>query len=155
MALTLIISFRGWCIMAATKLKPGTFKHIESEIYLYEETMREIKRIRSEIIWARPPFNNIGRGKGNIYRRDPTGMAATTLLTHRRLEQLERIASAIRTVYEELPEEKKRLVQLRYWTKPQTRTWAGIAQMLHISERQARRWRDEIVLAIAERLGWR
>ena len=140
---------------AKEKLKPGTFKHIESELYCYWETIQEVKRIRLEIIEARPyQDENAGGSRGNL-PGDPTGRTVTTLLMHRRLEQLERIADAIRSVYEELPAEKQKLIKLRYWTKPQTRTWAGIAQMLHISERQARRWRDEIVFMIAERLGWR
>jgi len=140
---------------AKEKLKPGTFKHIESELYCYWETIQEVKRIRMEIIGANPlQDDNVGGSRGNL-PGDPTGRTVTTLLMHRRLEQLERIAGAIRAVYDELPEEKQELIRLRYWTKPQTRTWAGIAQMLHISERQARRWRDEIVFMIAERLGWR
>lgn len=139
----------------AEKLKTGTFKHIESELYCYWETLQEVKRIRLEILEASPrPDDNLGGSRGNIIS-DPTGRAVTTLLMHRRLEQLERIVNAIRSVYEELPPEKQKLIQLRYWTKPQTRTWAGIAQKLHLSERQARRWRDDIVYMIAERLGWR
>jgi len=136
------------------KLKRGTFKHIESELYSYWETVKEIKRIRREIIEATPNLDNFGGSRGNL-PGDPTGRTVTTLLMHRRLEQLERIVGAIRAVYDELPEEKQELIRLRYWTKPQTRTWAGIAQTLHISERQARRWRDEIVFMVAERLGWR
>lgn len=140
---------------AKEKLKPGTFKHIESELYCYWETIQEVKRIRLEIIEARPyQDDNVGGSRGNL-PGDPTGRTVTTLLMHRRLEQLERIVGAIRVVYDELPKEKQELIRLRYWTKPQTRTWAGIAQTLHISERQARRWRDEIVFMVAERLGWR
>jgi RinA family phage transcriptional activator len=136
------------------KLKRGTFKHIEAELYAYWDTVKEIKRIRAEIIGASPEPDEVGGGRGNL-PGDPTARAATALLMHRRLEQMERITSAIRSVYEELPEEKQRLIRLRYWTKPQTLTWEGIAQRLHISRRQALYWRDHIVKAIAERLGWR
>jgi len=143
-------------VAAATKpkLSPGAFKHVESELYRFHETHREIQRIRNEILFSSPSRDdNVGGSRGNL-PGDPVGRKAI-LLTHRKLEQMERIVEAIRDVYDQLPDEKKKLIRLRYWVKPQTRTWAGIAQMLHISERQARRWRDEIVFMIAERLGWR
>jgi RinA family phage transcriptional activator len=67
---------------------------------------------------------------------------------------MERVAEAIRTVFEGLDEDKKRLVQLKYWTKPQTLTWEGIAQQLRISRAQAFRWREQIICEIASHLGW-
>jgi len=141
--------------VAKEKLKPGTFKHIEAELYAYWDSIKEIKRLRAEIIQASPyQDDNIGGSRGNLYG-DPTGRTVTTLLMHRRLEQLERIVGAIRAVYDELPEEKQELIRLRYWTKPQTRTWEGIAQKLNVGRMTAFRWREEIVKAIAEQLGWR
>jgi RinA family phage transcriptional activator len=138
----------------AEKLKRGTFKHIESELYYYWDTVKEIKRIRADIIGASPIPDDVGGGRSNL-PGDPTGRTAEQLLLHRRLEQLERIAGAIREVIDELPDDKKRLVQLKYWTHPQTLTWEGIARKIPISKRQAIRWRDEIVQDVAARLGWR
>ncbi|WP_124728822.1 transcriptional regulator [Staphylospora marina] len=140
---------------AARKLKinTGTFKHVEAELHNYWETIKEAKLIRMEIMANSRDDENTGGGRGNL-PGDPTGRTVVTLLTHRRLEHLERITRAIRTVYESLDEDKKKLVQLKYWTKPQLRTWSGIARELHVEERTARRWRDKIVTAIAEQLGW-
>lgn len=140
---------------AATKpkLSPGAFKHVESELYRFHETHREIQRIRNEILFSSPSRDdNVGGSRGNL-PGDPVGRKAI-LLTHRKLEQMERIVEAIRDVYDQLPDEKKKLIRLRYWVKPQTRTWAGIAQELKCGERTARYWRDQIVYAIAERIGW-
>ncbi len=77
------------------------------------------------------------------------------MTTHRKIEQLERIVEAIESVVERLPEKKKRLVQLRYWDKPRTLTWDGIALRLEIGRATAMRWRDEVIYAIAEKIGWR
>lgn len=136
------------------KLRAGTFKHIESELFAYWDTVKEIARLQEEIIHATPDIKNIGGGRSNL-PGDPTGTTVVALVSHRRLEQLEKIVDAIQTVYERLPEDKKKLIRLKYWTHPQTLTWDGIARQVPISKRMALYWRDEIVLEIAHRLGWR
>lgn len=135
------------------KLKKGTFKHIESELYAFEDTKKEIEWIREEILHRTPMIDN-PEGRSNA-PSDPTATTATLLMTHRRLDQLERIVKAIDQIYQELPDDKKKLIKLKYWTKPQTKTWEGIAQEINISRRQALRWRNEIVFAIADAIGWR
>lgn len=140
---------------AATKLKKATFKHIEAELYCYHDTLKEIERIRKDIMFCNDSIDeNVGGGRSNL-PSSPTERIGTMLLTHRRLQQLETIANAIKTVYERVSDEHKRLIQLKYWTRPQRYTWDGLADQLNISKRQAMRWRDEIVYAIAEVLGWR
>src|SRR5690606_18120478 len=117
------------------KLKKGTFKHIESELYAYEVTKKEIEQIREEILHSTPRIDN-PEGRANT-PSDPTATTATLLMNHRRLDQLERIAKAIEQIYQELPDDKKKLIKLKYWTKPQTKAWEGIAQEINISRRQA------------------
>lgn len=136
------------------KLRKGTFRHIEDELYHYHDTKREIEEIRNDIIHSSPPYyDDLPRWSNT--KSDPTGRLGAALLTDRRLIQLERIVSAIEQVYNNLPPEKQKLVDLKYWTKPQLRTWEGISQKLNISRRQALRWRDRILYEIAKRLGWR
>jgi RinA family phage transcriptional activator len=139
---------------AVEKLKTGTFKHVESELYDYWNTVKEIKRLKAEILHATPYFEKTGGGKGNL-PSDPTGTTATLMVSHRRIEQQERIAEVIREVYEQLPPDKQKLVRLKYWTKPQTLTWEGIANQIPVNRATAIRWRNEIVYVIAERIGWR
>jgi len=138
-----------------TKLRRGTFQHVESELYAYHDTKKEIVRLKNEILHASPNYDeNVGGGRSNL-PGDPTGRTAVLLVTHRRIEQLERIVEAIESVVERLPEHKKQLVRLRYWDKPRMLTWDGIAMRLDVSRRTAMNWRDEIVYSIAEKLGWR
>lgn len=139
---------------ADLKLKRGTFKHVESELYAYPDTIAEIERLRAEILHSSPSPDVSGGGRGNL-PGDPTASKGTRLATHHRLLHLEAVADAIRSVYESLPEEKKQLIKIKYWTRPQRLTWDGIAMELHVSRATALRWRDEIVYAVAERLGWR
>lgn len=140
--------------MAATqKIRKGTFLHVESELFAYHETRKEIVRLKNEILHSSSSADeNVGGGRGNL-PGDPTSRTAILLTSHKKLEQLQNIVDAIESVVEKLTDEKKRLVCLRYWEK--RLTWDGIAAELHVSRRQAMRWRDEIVRAVAEKIGWR
>lgn len=138
-----------------SKLRKPTFQHIESELYYFHESKRELSRLRQEIIYNKSSYDeNIGGGRGNL-PSDPTGSVATALVTSRKVQTLESIVNAIETVYEQIDDNYKTLIQLKYWTKPQTLTWEGIAQELKVGRMTAFRWRKEIVYAIAELLGWR
>ncbi len=139
---------------AQPKIKKGTFQHIESELYAYHETRKEIVRLKNDILYASHPVDANGGGRSNL-PGDPTARTATLLTTHRELESLERIVGAIDSVYESLPDEKKRLIQLKYWSKPQTRTWDGIALEMSTHRVTLIRWRNDIVRSIAAKLGWR
>ncbi len=138
-------------LLAATKekLSNGTFKHIEGELYFFHETKKDLKLRKENILLGQ------GSPKNEQQVKDPTGEKAAALLVDRRIAHMEKVVSEIESVYQSLPKEKKRLVKLLYWTHPQELTWDGIAKRLHISKRQAQRWRRSIVEAIAERLGWR
>lgn len=132
-----------------------TFKKCEAEWYNYHNTLKEIAKLREEII---NPFQeeniNLGGSKPNIPDK-PTERIATRLTTHKQLNYLTEVTEAIERVYNALPDDYKKLVRLKYWNKNERLTWQGIADKLNVSERQARRWRDEIIMATIELLGWR
>lgn len=137
------------------KLKGATFKYIESELYGYSDTLHEITSMRKNLIYCSSHDDeNIGGGRRNVVDR-PTERIGTQLMVHKKLRRLEELADAIESVYVLLEREKQRLVKLKYWTKPQCKTWDGIAEDLHITKRTALRWRDGVVYAIAEKLGER
>jgi len=139
--------------MMIVKLRKGTFQHIENELMDYHETKKEIVRLKNDILHASAPPDYTGGGRGN-WPGDPTGRIATMLVSHRKIEHMEKVVNAIESVMERLPEDKKKLVQLYYWSKPRNLTWDGIALKLNVSRRTAINWRDEIVYAIAEKIGW-
>jgi RinA family phage transcriptional activator len=133
-------------------MKPSTFKHIEAELAAYHDTQKEIERKREEIM--NPTMTEELVGGRSSEPSDPTGRIATRLVSDKRLNELERIERIIREVYDSLEPGPKRMVQLKYWSRPQTRTWEGISMELHVHRATAFRWRDEIVKAIADKLGW-
>jgi RinA family phage transcriptional activator len=139
----------------ALKLRKATFKHIESELYGYHDTLREINELRKNIMFTKDNDDeNTGGGRNNL-PSSPTERIATRLATHKRLNNLEEVTNAIQKVYTGLPEDYQKLVRLKYWTRPQTLTWEGIADKLFVTSRQAMRWRDEVIYTVAEVLGWR
>jgi RinA family phage transcriptional activator len=76
------------------------------------------------------------------------------LLTCRRTNQMHRTTYAISRVLIQLPSEKTKLVELKYWQHPRQYTDIGIAMYLHISERALYNWIDDILTAIAIELGY-
>lgn len=135
------------------KLRTSTFKHIEAELYDYHGTKKLIKQRRIEIMHDSPSEEIVG-GKSNL-PSDPTSAVATKIVLDRRLNELERIVNAIEKVYESVSEDYKQLIKLKYWRKPQTKTWDGIAMEMERGRTTLFRWRNEIVQAISEILGWR
>lgn len=142
--------------MLAEKLRKGSFKHVESELFAYHDTRKEMIRLRNDILYSSNTGNdeNVGGGRSNL-PGDPTGRKVTALTSTVKLQHLEGVINAIEAVYNRLPENKKKLVNLYYWTRPQILNWEGIAQKLHVSRRQAIYWRNEIVADIGEMMGWR
>jgi RinA family phage transcriptional activator len=137
------------------KLKNGSFKHVESELYAYHDTKREIEMLRNDILYGTaPPDENVGGGRSSLPGR-PTENKAIALVTNRQIVQLEAIIRAIDEVVGQLPSDKRKLVELKYWTRPQMLTWDGIAMNLCISRRTAERWRADIVNQIGVTIGWR
>lgn len=141
-----------------TAIKPTkiTFKKTEAEWYNYHNTLKEIARLREEIMNPFKEFKdeNVGGGRSNL-PGSPTERIATRLTTHKQLNYLVEIVEAIENVYNALPDDYKKLVRLKYWNKKKQLTWDGIALELNVSKRQAMRWRDDIILATVEVLGWR
>jgi RinA family phage transcriptional activator len=133
------------------KLTRATFRHVEAELYLYNDTKKEIERMRQDIIHA----GKVQQEGGRSGISNPTASTATRLTTDKRLQKLEEVTDAIEAVMEMLDPHRTKLVKLKYWTKPQLLTWDGIAQEVNISRRQAINWREEIIEAIAEKIGWR
>lgn len=140
--------------MQNIKIRRSTFQHVESELYGYRDTLNEIIRIRSDILQGKANVENTGGGRSNL-PGDPTGSMATLLVSHRKLEIMERMVTAIEFIYNGLPDDKKKFIQLRYWTRPQTLTWDGVAVELKCHRATALRWRNDIVNGVAHQFGYK
>jgi RinA family phage transcriptional activator len=136
-----------------------TFKKVESEYYNYHKTLKEIARLREEIMnpFDEDPIDQTIIAGSNSVRStgNPTDKIASRLLTHKQLNYLLEITEAIEKVYNALPDDYKKLVRVKYWNKDKDLKWDGIALECNIGRATAFRRRDEIIQATIEVLGWR
>jgi RinA family phage transcriptional activator len=145
--------------MTAVATEKDVFKRVEAILYSYPQMKKEIQMIRESIMFDKEEIDeNVGGGRPSLPGK-PTERIATRLAMDRDLEQLERTVQAIEEVYNSLPNEYKRLIQLRYWTSrkykwEQKLTWERIANELHVSRATVFLMRKEIIEAIAKQLEW-
>lgn len=131
-------------------ISQSVFRHVESLLYDYPDILKEIGDLREDII-------NAANEQPEVYAKasgisDPTSMRATLLVSHRRLRLLETAKDAIEKVYNRLPVEKQKMVELKYWDKHYSDI--GVAKAIPTSRESLYRWRRQIIKAIAVELGW-
>ena len=153
------------------KLKRATYRHIEAEIYAYNDTLKAIEELRSDIILAgrQDALGAVvgGRYAGtSIVERRATKLADSVLL-----REMERITRAIEDTYAQAKEEGRRVVWGKYglaigWEPPAELVARmegrnrfdmrarDMAQMLAMDESTFHRYRTGFVYGIAEKLGW-
>lgn len=102
-------------------------KSIEQELYDFHETCHQIE----------------------VYEKRTHLTTVETV----RLKEMKRIREAIQYVYQTRATPKRELMDVKYFERG-VRTWDNIAARLFIGRMTAFRWRDEIVQAIADQLGW-
>ena len=154
------------------KLKRATYRHIEAEIYAYNDTLKAIEELREDIILASGRQEAYGAVVGGRYagtsivERRATKLADSVLL-----REMERITKAIADTYARAKEEGRRVIWVKYglaigWEPP-----AGLeaqmkgrnrldmspddmAEVLNVDRATFYRYRSGFVYGVAERLGW-
>jgi len=140
-------------IIHEIKLKTATFKYIESELYSYKDTLKEINRLRDEIINRPSQDDNSGGGKSNI-PGSPTEEIATELLTHRTLQNLVKITDAISDTYKIVSDEHRSIIDLKYFKQPSL-YWDDVAYQLSMHRNTVFKYRREFIILVANKLGLR
>lgn len=140
-------------VIYETKLKKATFRYIESELYYYKDTLKEIKNLREEIINSSDDDENVGGGKSNL-PQSQTEQIATELLTHRTLQNLVRVTDAITSTYESVGDEHRTIIDLKYFKHPSL-YWDDVAYQLSMHRNTVFKYRREFILLVANKLGMR
>lgn len=135
------------------KLKQATFRYIESELYAFQDTKKEIKILREEIIYSAGNDVNPEGGKSNL-PTSPTEMTATKLLTHKTLQNLVKTYDAISEVYEIVSDDHRAIIDLKYF-KNHKIYWDDVAYQLGMHRNTVFKYRREFILLVAHKLGMR
>lgn len=128
---------------------------MEEELRYYQATKRELALLRRDLLQgtAYHPADDNGWIRGGVGVPEPE-QRTIALLENRRIQRLEAIVAAIEAVSQELTKEQQRLVQLLFWTHPQTLTMEGIAQKMHLSRRTLYRKKEDVLVMLGEKLGY-
>lgn len=133
------------------QLSKAAFKHIESEIYSYHDTLKEIDRLRNEILFDKGIADESGIRSPDVGR--PTERIATRLLTHKRLRNLEEITEAIESTYRTLSEDHQKVIKTKYWSRKRL-NWEDVAIQCNMHRNTAMKLRKDAVYLIADKIGW-
>ena len=154
------------------KLKRATYRHIEAEIYAYQDTLKAIDELRQDIILAGRQENSYAAVVGDRYAGTSiVERRATKLADSLLLREMERITKAIADTYARAKEECRRVVWVKYglaigWEPPAElaarmegrnrfdMSVREMAEILAVEESTFHRYRTGFVYGVAERLGW-
>ena len=98
------------------KVKPNTAKHIEAELFEYHDTLKRIQQRREELMSE--PAREEGMPSSPSLPSSTTERYATRLVVVRQLIEDQRIVSAIEHIHNICDNNRKKLILLKYWTKP-------------------------------------
>jgi RinA family phage transcriptional activator len=116
--------------------------YIECELRDYNQTLKYVIEERDIVPMGSFTKKNIS-----------TEVEIFKFITNKRLHRMEHTVKAIKMVIAELPKEKCKLIELRYWTRPRIINDIGICQKLNISTTTYYRWVDEILFKMGVELG--
>ncbi len=155
------------------KLKRATYRHVEAEIYAYQDTLKAIEELRTDIILAGGHQEAYGAVVGGRYAGTSiVEKRATKLADSLLLREMERITRAIEDTYTRAKEEGRRVVWVKYglalngWQPPAELVARmerrnrfdmspdDMAEVLAMDRATFHRYRSGFVYGVAERLGW-
>ena len=92
------------------RLTRAVFKYIETELFHYDDTRKELNAERDDIIAAAPVKAEGSRGSVP----DPTAAKASRLLTSVSISQMERTVRAVERALARLNDDHRQLFELHY-----------------------------------------
>lgn len=136
-------------------MRRQTFKAIEDILRDYPDydryiSQREEAILHPDILYAE---ENIGGGRSSFIGR-PTEMKGITLAEDRALMLLKFQRDKIEKVINESDPITNQIVREYYFTRPRTKTWAGVAKDIPMSESHCRRLRDGFFCRLSDELGF-
>lgn len=129
------------------RLSKNTFKYVEREIRQYKNILKELSRLKNDIILETPEKQE---GRSNVLGNS-TASKAIKISMDRKIVELEKTKTAIEKVYKRLCQDKQAIME-EYWKSRYTNS--GLADKLGVDERTIRRWKQYIVYSVAAELNY-
>lgn len=137
--------------MDETKLPDHIFRFVEAELYDYPVHKLTLNAAREDIIEEMPAAVGDITGVRGSTMSSPIERKVMRLMTNRRIERLEFMIRVIEDVLSAIPEEERRLVNLKYFDQELTNQ--GVARALGMSDSTFHRKRREVIRRFAIRMG--
>ena len=96
---------------------------------------------------------NIGGGKSSDIS-DTTARKAMLIANDGTYQHYKKIVEAVEDTYEELDNQLKQIVHMRFWNKYEFIEWENIAIHLNVATSTVFRWRNYIIDLTAKKMGW-
>lgn len=129
------------------RLSKNTFKYVEQEIRQYKNILKELNRLKNDIILETPEKQE---GRSNALGNS-TASKAVKISMDRKIVELEKTKNAIEKTYQRLCHDKQTVME-EYWKIRYTTS--GLADKLGVDERTIRRWKQYIVYSVAAELNY-
>ena len=128
-------------------------KFVENEIMRFHDNKLKLEQLRNEIIEAGSVSDDSGirSGIGNPTASKAERLTSTTYLIE--LDRRIRAISKVVTDIETNQPEKRRLLELRFFTHPRRYTDFGTYRSLNISKATYYRWVNEIINSVGREMG--
>ena len=124
---------------------------VEFKIRTFHEDKAQLAILKADLIPSAIPKYGPTTGGFNPEQR-PTEDIVEHIINNRYVRQLELTVNAIQSVYDQLSEEDKDLLRLKYWQG--SLTPEGIALKLNIGRTTVYEHLNNIIVEIARRLGY-
>lgn len=129
------------------RLSKNTFKYVEQEIRQYKNILKELSRLKNDIILATPEKQE----KRSSAFGSSTESKVVKISMDRKIMELEKTKNAIEKTYQRLCQDKQAVME-EYWKSRYTNS--GLADKLGVDERTIRRWKQYIVYSVAAELNF-
>ncbi|MFM9535710.1 transcriptional regulator [Lysinibacillus sp. IITD104] len=118
-----------------------------------EQNKKKLKYREWELLHPHNEGGEMVGGRSNAIS-DTTAKKAMLLANDDYYQNLKRIIKTVEDLYNELDEDMRTIVDMRYWDTDGCYEWEDIADKLYISRHKVLRKRNILIDKTAERIGW-
>ena len=137
------------------KMERLDIQKIESYWINHDENKNRLKYREQELLHSRHNADDLNANLRGNRISNPTEQKAAALTNDELYRNLNKIVQSIEQIYEQLDEDLKTIVNMRYWDKENNcYEWEDIADRLYMSRSKLLRKRNVIINLTAKKIGY-